>query len=76
MKPGPATSAETTSGSWANAPAIKLGQRARIALASLASTIAAFVARSPWEASRGGSTTTLRRVETGRQRALASAAGR
>ena len=56
--PGPATSAAVTRGSAssrsASCPAISRG----CIPAGLASTIAAFVAMSPWSASRGGSTAT------------------
>ena len=58
MKPGPAISTLVTRGSsWRSAT--RSSARARgFMRASLASTMAALVARSPWEGSRGGSTTT------------------
>ena len=72
MKPGPATSTADHVGILARArPRSSRPARADLP-ASFASTIAAFVARSPWEASRGGSTTTFASVEPGGQRALAS----
>jgi hypothetical protein len=58
MKPGPATSTEATRSSARNFSAILSASSRGFALASLASTIAALVAMSPWLASRGGSTTT------------------
>src|SRR6476659_9883767 len=58
MKPGPATSTAATRSSARNFSAILSARSRGLVLASLASTIAALVAMSPWVASRGGSTTT------------------
>ena len=58
MKPGPATSTEAIRSSARSFSAILSARSRGFALASLASTIAALVAMSPWVASRGGSTTT------------------
>ena len=58
MKPGPATSADKTSGCFASrfdrASASTFGAMP----AALATTMAALVVTSPWEASRGGSAVT------------------
>ena len=61
MKPGPATPASTTRGSVRKAAASASPSAFGLVLASLARTRAALVARSPWLASRGGSTTTRAR---------------
>src|SRR5260221_7837000 len=58
MKPGPATSTEAIRSSARSFAAIFSARSRGLAFASLASTIAALVAMSPWVASRGGSTTT------------------
>src|SRR5689334_21732702 len=58
MKPGPAISTEVIRSSLRSFSAILSASSRGLALASLASTIAALVAMSPWPASRGGSTTT------------------
>ena len=66
MKPGPAISVLVTSGSLPSSAAIFSARSRGFSPASLASAIAALVARSPWLASRGGSTTM--RDEIGRRR--------
>src|ERR1700756_4318307 len=58
MKPGPATSTDAIRSSLRSLSAILSASSRGLALASLASTMAALVAMSPWLASRGGSTTT------------------
>src|SRR5215203_5814262 len=58
MKPGPATSAFSTRGSSRRSAARRSAKARGFIRASLASVSAALVARSPCEASRGGSTTT------------------
>ena len=58
MKPGPATSTLSISGSARSLAAIASASSRGFLPASLASTIAALVAMSPWLGSRGGSTTT------------------
>jgi hypothetical protein len=57
MKPGPAISVLVTSGSFFSSAAIFSARSRGFMPTSLASAIAALVARSPWLASRGGSTT-------------------
>ncbi len=57
MKPGPAISALVISGRFSNSAAIFAARSRGLRPASLASTIAALVARSPCPVSRGGSTT-------------------
>jgi len=75
MKPGPATSTFSISGSARRRAAIASARSRGLALASLASTIAALVAISPWLASRGGSTTTREKsVPAGQLPSEASAA--
>ena len=61
MKPGPATSTRDTSGSLPSSAASVSASSRGFTPAGLASTIAALVAKSPWLASRGGSTVTFRR---------------
>ncbi|CDO37298.1 hypothetical protein SPHV1_320017 [Novosphingobium sp. KN65.2] len=56
MKPGPAISAEVTSSSFASSATSASARSRGFSPAGLASTIAALVARSPCEGSRGGST--------------------
>jgi hypothetical protein len=56
MKPGPATSAFSISGSAASFAAIASASSRGFPPASLASTMAALVANSPCAGSRGGST--------------------
>jgi hypothetical protein len=58
MKPGPATSTFAINGSARSLPAMASASSRGFLPASLASTMAALVAMSPWAASRGGSTTT------------------
>src|SRR5262249_55171024 len=58
MKPGPATSTLATSGSARSLAAIASASSRGFRPASLASTMAALVAMSPWVGSRGGSTST------------------
>jgi hypothetical protein len=55
-KPGPATSAAATSASRFNSAAIRSARARGFSPAGFARTIATLVARSPCEASRGGST--------------------
>ena len=74
MKPGPATSTLSISSSARSLAAICSARSRGFALASFASTIAALVAMSPWEASRGGSTTTRDRSAFGHPPSAASAA--
>ena len=57
MKPGPAISTAVISGRLRSSAAIRSASSRGLRPASLASAIAALVARSPWPASRGGSTT-------------------
>ena len=59
MKPGPATSAVSTRGSIDIRPARSAAISRGATPAAFASTIAALVAMSPCEGSRGGSTETL-----------------
>jgi hypothetical protein len=61
MKPGPATSALSIAGSAASFATIASASARGLVAAGLASTIAALVARSPCEGSRGGSTLTWAR---------------
>jgi hypothetical protein len=61
MKPGPAASALSTSSNSASIGAISPASARGLVPARLASTIAALVARSPCEGSRGGSTATALR---------------
>jgi hypothetical protein len=56
--PGPATSAAVTRGSASRRSASRAAMSRGFIAAGLASTIAAFVAMSPWLGSRGGSTDT------------------
>ena len=65
MKPGPATSTEVTSGSAFSFGLIASASARGFVPAPLASTIAALVARSPCEGSRGGSTVTRARSMSG-----------
>src|ERR1700756_2539469 len=58
MKPGPAISTFSIRSSTRRRVAIASARSRGLAFASLARTIAALVAISPWLASRGGSTTT------------------
>jgi len=74
MKPGPATSTEAINSSARNLAATCSARSRGLALASLASTIAALVAMSPWLTSRGGSTTTRdRSMPAGQLPSVASA---
>src|SRR6266702_2448294 len=75
MKPGPATSTDAIRLSARSLSAIFSARSRGFALASLASTIAALVAMSPWVASRGGSTTTREKsMPAGQLPSVASAA--
>ncbi len=61
MKPGPATETAATSASFSSSAASAVASERGLVPAGFASTIAALVARSPWLASRGGSTATVAR---------------
>ena len=61
MKPGPATETAAMSASLPSSAAIRSASWRGFIFASRASAMAALVARSPWLASRGGSTTTRER---------------
>ena len=58
MKPGPATSADKTSGCFASRLQRTSASTFGAMPAALATTMAALVVTSPWEASRGGSAVT------------------
>ena len=70
MKPGPATSTFATRSSARSFAAIASASSRGFLPASLASTMAALVAMSPWAASRGGSTTMRDWSIAGRQHAV------
>ena len=61
MNPGPAISTEVTGGSASSFGLIASASARGFVPAALASTIAALVARSPCDGSRGGSTVTFLR---------------
>ena len=70
MKPGPAISTEVTPGRASSFGAMAAASARGFVPAPFASTIAALLARSPCDGSRGGSTATARRFSSGRQRAF------
>ena len=70
MKPGPAISTDVTGGIASSLGAIASASARGFVPAAFARTIAALVARSPCDGSRGGSTATLRAVEFRRQDAF------
>ncbi len=64
MNPGPATPTDATFSSCLSLAAMASANSRGFLPASLAKTIAAFVAMSPWVGSFGGSTTTRVRINT------------